>query len=67
MKEVPVVYQDGMMDMVDPTVLQNLIETDEIVKFQRSDGWAYPGIDPVRRLMRSGYQGPERRMMHEIY
>ncbi len=35
MKEVSIVYQDGMMDMVDPTILQRLIETDEIVKFQR--------------------------------
>ncbi len=61
MKEVPVVYQDGMMDMVEPAVLQSLIDSDEIVKFQRTDGWVYPGIDPVRRLVRSSYQGPERR------
>ena len=63
MKEVPVVYQDGMMDMVEPQVLQNLIEKDEIVKFQRSDGWVYPGIDPIRRMVRSSYQGPERRLV----
>ena len=62
MREVPVVYQDGMMDMVEPHILQSLIEQDEIVKFQRSDGWVYPGIDPVRRLKRSSYQGPERRL-----
>lgn len=63
MREVPVVYQDGMMDMVEPQVLQNLIEKDEIVKFQRSDGWVYPGIDPIRRMARSSYQGPERRLV----
>ena len=62
MKEVTVVYQDGMMDLVAPTRLQKLISTDEIVKFQRSDGWVYPGIDPVRRFARSSYQGPERRV-----
>jgi len=67
MKEVSVVYQDGMMDMVDPASLQRLIETDEIVKFQRADGWVYPGIDPVRRAIRSGYQGPERRMLNSNY
>jgi len=67
MKEIPVVYQDGMMDMVDPVILQRLIETDEIVKFQRADGWVYPGIDPVRSNMRPEYQGPERRMMNNIY
>lgn len=65
MKEVPVVYQDGMMDMVEPNTLQSLIETDEIVKFQRTDGWVYPGIDPVRRYVRSGYHGQERRGMYQ--
>lgn len=63
MKEVPVVYQDGMMDMVEPQVLQSLIENDGIIKFQRNDGWVYPGIDPVRRMASAGYSGPERRLM----
>jgi hypothetical protein len=63
MKEVSVVYQDGMMDMVEPEVLQSLIQNEDIVKFQRADGWAYPGIDQVRRMIRSGYQGSERRML----
>lgn len=62
MKEVAVVYQDGMMDMVRPKVLQNLIENDDIVKFQRSDGWVYPGIDPIRRMRNATYSGPERRL-----
>lgn len=67
MKEVPVVYQDGMMDMVETQVLQDLIEKDDIVKFQRSDGWVYPGIDPVRRFAHRTYQGAERRMIDMIY
>lgn len=62
MREVSVVYPDGMMGMVKPQVLQSLIERDAIVKFQRSDGWVYPEIDPVRRLPRSTYQGAERRL-----
>lgn len=61
MDAVPVVYEDGMMDMVDPAVLQRLIDKDDIIKFQRSEGWAYPGIDPVRHLGNSFYDGPERR------
>ena len=65
MREVTVVYQDGMMDMVEPNSLQGLIETDEIVKFQRFDGWVYPGIDPVRNFSRAGYQGPERRTVYQ--
>ena len=61
MREVSVVYQDGMMGMVKPSVLQRLIDNDEIVKFQRSSGWVYPEIDPVRNRASSDYQGAERR------
>ena len=63
MREVAVVYQDGMMDMVEPQILQDLIQEDEIVKFQRADGWVYLGIDPIRRVASMVYQGPERRLM----
>lgn len=49
MEEIWVVYQDGMMGAVKPEDLQPLIEQDEIIKFQRSEGWAYLTIDPVRR------------------
>ena len=66
MKDVPVVYQDGMMDMVGPQILHDLIKSDEIVKFQRSDGWVYPGIDPVRRFAHRTYRGPERRLLQAI-
>ncbi len=61
MKEISVVYQDGMMGIVDTKLLQRLIDKDGIVKFQRSDGWVYPGIDPIRTFVDSGYQGAERR------
>lgn len=61
MKEVSVVYQDGMMGIVDTEVLQGLIEKNGIIKFQRSDGWVYPEIDPIRTFVDSGYQGSERR------
>lgn len=61
MNAVPVVYKDGMMDMVGSAVLQRLIDTNDIIKFQRSEGWVYPGIDPVRHSRSSFYDGPERR------
>ncbi len=61
MKEVSVIYQDGMMGIVDTKVLQRLIERDGIIKFQRSDGWVYPGIDPIRNFVDPKYQGSERR------
>jgi len=61
MKEVSVIYQDGMMGIVDAKVLQRLIERAGIIKFQRSDGWVYPEIDPIRTFADSGYRGSERR------
>ncbi len=64
MLSVPVVYEDGMKDQVDPQSLQVLIEAKMIVKFQRGKGWAYIGIDPVRSKPRADYAGPERRKMH---
>lgn len=62
MREVTVIYQDGMMDMVEPSMLQRLIDNDDIIKFQRSSGWVYPEIEPVRSLDPSDYQGVERRI-----
>ncbi len=61
MREISVVYEDGMMDMVKSNRLQRLIEKETIVKFQRSDGWVYPEIDPVRIVENVVYQGVERR------
>ncbi len=53
-------YPDGETRMVRPPLLDHLIRTRKIVEFQRQDGWARLGIDPVR-TGRSSYQGPERR------
>lgn len=64
MLSVPIVYEDGMMDQVDPLSLQVLIEEEMIVKFQRGEGWAYIGLDPIRRSDRDDYPGPERRELH---
>jgi len=61
MKEISVIFQDGMMDAVSAETLQTLIDSEVIVKFQRTDGWVYPGLDPVRKHSYSSYQGPERR------
>ena len=63
MREVSIIYQDGMMAMVDPKTLQELIDRDQIIKFQRSDGWVYPEIDQIRSSVYSGYQGQERRFL----
>ncbi len=61
MQEISVVYADGMMDMVPVTQLQSLIDGEDIIKFQRQDGWVYLGVDPVRIRPAASYRGPERR------
>lgn len=67
MKEIPVIYQNGMMDLVEAKLLQELIEQAQVIKFQRSDGWVTPDIGPVRRLNQENYQGQERRIIGKIY
>ncbi len=64
MQSIPIVYEDGMMDQVDPRSLQVLIEGDMIVKFRRKGGWVYVGVDPVRKSRRENYRGPERRRLN---
>ena len=66
MNEITVVYEDGIMGCVPVYGLQKLIDNDVIVKFQRQDGWVYPGLDPVRRRSHSSYNGPERRNLYEV-
>ncbi len=63
MLSVPVVYGDGEMEQVDTRSLQILIEEEMIVKFQRGEGWAYVGLDPIRRSHRDDYAGTERRQI----
>ncbi len=62
MQEISVVYADGMMDMVPASQLQSLIDGEDIIKFQRQDGWVYLGVDPVRIRPAVAYRGPERRL-----
>lgn len=57
---IPVMYRDGKMGFADPYKLNKLMNTRQIIKFRRSDGWAIIGVDPIR-TSNAGYQGPERR------
>ena len=57
---IRVIYQNDTLDMVDPSILGDLIASSRIKKFFRTDGWATVATDPVRG--RGGaYKGPERR------
>ncbi len=57
---IRVMYENNKYDWVKPFFLDKLIRSGRIQKFLRSDGWVFPGRDPVRTGDES-YQGPDRR------
>lgn len=58
---IRVIYQNDKHDMVKPHHLDELISSNKIKKFLRSQGWVTIGVDPVRG-MGGTYNGPERRV-----
>ena len=58
--KIKVIYQDDRSEMVDPCVLNDLIASNTIKMFLRSDGWANVATDATRG-MGGSYSGIERR------
>ncbi|MCL4475113.1 MAG: hypothetical protein M1508_02660 [Nitrospirae bacterium] len=57
---IRVMYHDRKYDMVNASLLDKLITSGRILKFQRVEGWITIGKDPIRG--HGGiYGGPERR------
>jgi hypothetical protein len=57
---IRILYRNGKFDMVKPSILAQLIASDKLQRFFRSDGWVAVGFDPVRGI--GGiYEGRERR------
>lgn len=56
-----VVYTNGDIGMIGTSSLDELIATEKITKFLRSEGWVTLGVDPIREKRRK-YKGPERRV-----
>lgn len=54
-------YKSEKYDMVKDTFLDELISSQKIQKFYRSDGWVTIGVDPIRGTGGGFYYGPERR------
>ena len=57
---VKVIYENDVLDEIEPSSLDQLIALNRIKKFLRSEGWATVGTDPIRGRRRR-YEGPERR------
>lgn len=58
---IRVICETGTFDYVKETRLDDLIATNKILGFCRSDGWAIIGKHPIRTGSSSEYNGLERR------
>lgn len=60
--KINVVYKNGVKDRISPALLNTLINTRQIDRFERQSGWARVGVDPVRGTTgQNHYSGEERR------
>ncbi len=59
---IPVMYKDGKMGYEDHYKIDRLINTRQIIKFRRADGWVIIGVDAIR-ISDSGHRVTERRRM----
>ena len=66
--DIHVIYNDGTTAYVDSIELDDLISNRKILMFQRSEGWATIGLDPVRIASNlRQYEGIERRVNKKIH
>jgi len=59
---VRVLHNAGYYDYVKPSLLDRLIEEEEIISFYRQSGVVVLGKDKIRTRKVSAYAGPERRL-----
>lgn len=60
--KINVVYRNGVKDRISPALLGTLIDSKQIDQFERSDGWAKVGLDPIRGSGGTSYNGTDRRL-----
>jgi hypothetical protein len=62
---IEAIIDDGTHHLLMPSVLDVLLENNQVVKFKRSSGWVTVGIDPIRfknrREASRSYNGHDRR------
>jgi hypothetical protein len=58
---VTVVYQNNKMGLVVDSQLDQLISSNRIKRFLRSEGWVMVTGDPIRKKKVDHYNGPEKR------
>ena len=66
-RHIPIetIIGDGTHHLLMPSVLDVLLENNQVVKFKRSSGWVTVGIDPIRfknrREASRSFNGHDRR------
>lgn len=64
---IRVAYNDNRYDYVTEKILDNLIESNNIVKFKRITGWVTVGVDPLRKANREHtYRYPNELKKHAL-
>ncbi len=59
--KIHVLFKSGLVDFVEPHVLNQGLASKEVLCFHRKSGLAIVGRDPVRYGSRTAFPGPERR------
>jgi hypothetical protein len=62
---ISVVYKNGECTLVDSNFLNQLIESKQVNKFLRLEGWIRVGIDQIR-VMNDNYKGVEIRQKQTL-
>jgi len=62
---IRILRKNGQYDMVKPSALNHLLETDEIEQFLRSSGWVTIGRDQIRRPRNTSYNAFDRRQKND--
>ncbi|BCR05094.1 hypothetical protein DESUT3_21630 [Desulfuromonas versatilis] len=58
---IKVLFKNGKQERVTPKYLDHLINLQQVARFERTEGWITPGLDPTRAMKSKPYRGRERR------
>jgi hypothetical protein len=62
---IKVMYQDGKIGEIENNLLDELIYSNKIKKFQRSGEWVTIGVDPIREIKEDYLEVPKRQKLRK--
>ena len=60
--QINVVYKNGVKGSIGSALLNTLINSKQVEQFERSSGWVKVGVDPIRSMGETSFEGVERRI-----